>query len=215
MLKTTLPIAIITAAALTACGREEPMAAPPPPPPSNTGSQAATPNTQPAQPAAQPAGEDSHAGHVSVAELMWTQAETWVAVEPSSNMRAAVFNVPGGDGPDGEIVFFYFGPGQGGSVEANVQRWNGMVTDENGQPVEATIDQATINNIPVTTIDMVGTYAAGQPMGEKTPMPDWGFRGLIAEGPQGAVFIRFTGPNALVEANAQAWTAFTNSTNLH
>ena len=46
-------------------------------------------------------------------------------------MRVAQYGLPG---PAGEATLgiFFFGPGQGGSVEANIERWFGQFKQEDG-----------------------------------------------------------------------------------
>lgn len=131
---------------------------------------------------------------VTVAGLQW-----WVPTEwergPGSAMRAAEFTVPGGSG-GGSLVFFYFGEaGQGGTVDANIERWRTMVLDPNGGNAEPVVDRGRkIAGYPVTTVEMDGTYMDGPPAGQKVARPDWSFRGVIVEGPKGNVFIRLTAP---------------------
>ena len=62
-----------------------------------------------------------------VSEQTFSKPAKWVEQKTASSMRAAQFGVLGKGGkPVGECVFFYFGPGQGGGVQANVQRWLGQ-----------------------------------------------------------------------------------------
>src|SRR4051812_40603218 len=74
---------------------------------------AATPLIAPA-PAGSAAQEPLH--------ITWVDPPAFKRVPPSNPMRKASFIVPRapGDAEDGELTVFYFGPGQGGSVDANV-----------------------------------------------------------------------------------------------
>src|SRR3990172_1264610 len=58
------------------------------------------------------AGETQDLGGIRV-----TVPDTWVVETPSSQMRKAQYRLsaPEGGSGDGELVVFYFGPGQGGS----------------------------------------------------------------------------------------------------
>ncbi len=120
-------------------------------------------------------------------------------------MRAATYTVPaaGGDREDGECAVFYFGPGQGGSVEANVQRWISQF-ETKAKPQTA---KKTINGLAVTTIDLSGTYlaSAGPMSPAKTSKPGYRLLGGIVEAPQGPVFFKFTGPAKTVAANQAAF----------
>jgi hypothetical protein len=121
-------------------------------------------------------------------------------------MRAATYRVPAtaGDTEDGECAVFFFGPGQGGGVEANIERWIGQFEQPDGKPSgeRAKRQKETINGLAVTTIDLTGTYAGGGPMMGGAGQKKTGYRllGAIVDGPQGAVFFKFTGPTATVAA---------------
>jgi hypothetical protein len=121
-------------------------------------------------------------------------------------MRAATYRVPAtsGDKEDGECAVFFFGPGQGGGVEANIERWIGQFEQPDGKPSgeRAKRQKEMINGLSVTTIDLSGTYAGGGPMMGGAGQKKAGYRllGAIVEGPQAAIFFKLTGPAASVEA---------------
>ena len=58
----------------------------------------------------------------------------WVSKPPASAMRVAEFTLPRAtkDGEDAELAIFFFG-GQGGSVQANIDRWIGQMTQPDGR----------------------------------------------------------------------------------
>jgi hypothetical protein len=126
-------------------------------------------------------------------------------------MRAATYAVPAvaGDKEDGECAVFYFGPGQGGGVEANIQRWISQL-ETTAKPQTA---KKTVAGLPVTTIDLSGTYlaSAGPMSPTKTSKPGYRLLGGIVEGPQGAVFFKFTGPVKTVAANQAAFDKLLSS----
>ena len=121
-------------------------------------------------------------------------------------MRAATYSVPSasGDQEGGECAVFFFGPGQGGAVQANIDRWIGQFEQPDGKPSSerATQRRETINAIPVTTIDLSGTFLGGGPgMGSAAPKkPGYRLLGAIVEGPEGVVFFKMTGPVRTVGA---------------
>src|SRR5258708_13344306 len=56
--------------------------------------------------------------------IRWTVPPRWAEQAPRS-MRVATYTVPAPPGGEtGECAVFAFGPGQGGTVDANVQRWS-------------------------------------------------------------------------------------------
>ena len=137
--------------------------------------------------------------------VKWTAPKHWV-LGPEKPMRAATYRVPaaGADKEDGECAVFFFGPGQGGGVEANIERWIGQFEQPDGKPSgeRAKRQKEMINGLAVTTIDLSGTYAGGGPMMGAAGQKKTGYRllGAIVDGPQGAVFFKLTGPAATVAA---------------
>lgn len=142
----------------------------------------------------------------TVAGLEFRAPTTWEKVEPSNRMQAAVFRIPAPEGvdtggPEARVVFFTFGPGQGGDAASNINRWKQMVVDSGGQPVEPKVVARTAAGQKVTTVEMEGTFKDGLPGGPTTDRPGFAFRGAIIDNPQaGNVFIRFTGPAEVVKA---------------
>ncbi len=138
----------------------------------------------------------------SVAGLIWEVPANW-RVERQRQMRVATYSTPSAeeDQDMGEVAIFYFGPGEGGSVEANVQRWYGQFEHPDLTPQEAQSQESMIiNDIPVTIVRTSGTYtaAAGPMAPQQDVRPGYKLIGAIAEGPQGAVFFKFTGPKTTV-----------------
>ncbi len=119
-------------------------------------------------------------------------------------MRLATYTISpaAGDIDPAECGVYYFGQGQGGSVEANMTRWIGQVQSKEA----AKQGQRTVHGLKVTTVDVSGAYAGmGGPMAKagEPPKPNYRLLGAIVEGPQGSVFFKFTGP-AKTMAQSQA-----------
>ena len=133
--------------------------------------------------------------------LTWAVPKTWVP-GPSSAMRLATYFLPAsaGDAERPELAVFWFGPGKGGSVDANVERWFSQFAFSPGDP-KPTRSLTRIGALPVTLVRATGTYSSGTGMGA-APAAKSGFalRGAIAEGPNGAVFFKLTGPRRSVTA---------------
>src|SRR5215472_3769813 len=89
----------------------------------------------------------------SAAGLKWTAPAGWKN-EGSRPMRAATYSVPAaaGDQDPAECVVYFFGAGQGGSIEANIERWKGQFLQD-GHPANAQIGKKTIHGLPVTSIE--------------------------------------------------------------
>ena len=132
--------------------------------------------------------------------ISFKEPNGWQTQKPSSSMRKAQFAIKGKDGKSAEVVFFYFGPGAAGGVNANVQRWLGQFKEPADQ-LKAKIANESINGTKVTYVTAVGTFMKGPPFGgNKVPVPNSGLLGAIVEGKQGAVFIKATGPKAIVKS---------------
>jgi hypothetical protein len=138
----------------------------------------------------------------SAGGLQWTAPSGWKAGPPQM-MRAATYAVTAaaGDTAAAECAVYFFGAGQGGSVEANLERWKGQFTNA-GKPAVATVARRTTHGIPMTTIDVSGEYSGlGGPLAASKSVPGYRLLGAILEGPGGNVFIKFTGPAKTVAAN--------------
>lgn len=128
----------------------------------------------------------------------------WVRVPAPSDMRAAQYRVPGADGADAELVLFFFGRGQGGSADANLERWYAQFTQPDGRASRdaAVVTKRTVGALKVTSVDLAGTYSP-TPMRVGSPADSQeGARMLAAviEGEGGPWFLRLVGPAATVGA---------------
>ncbi len=135
----------------------------------------------------------------SGAGIRWTAPSNWKS-EGERPMRLATYQVP----EDGECAVYYFGQGQGGSVEANIDRWKGQFQGSQDAPK---VEKRTIHGLKVTTLDVSGAYTGmGGPRAPHGP-PKQGYRllGAIVEGPQGSVFFKFAGPSKTVAQNQAAF----------
>jgi len=130
-------------------------------------------------------------------------------------MRAATYRVSPaeGDPEGGECVVYFFGAGQGGSVQANLDRWNGQVTGTDGKPAAAKIQKRTVHGLAVTTIDVSGEYSGmGGPMAAtRTSKSHYRLLGAIIENPGGNVFLKFTGPARTIAANERNFAQLLDS----
>jgi hypothetical protein len=142
----------------------------------------------------------------SAAGLKWDAPKGWVS-KGSAPMRAATYTVQ-----DAECVVYFFGAGQGGSADANIARWKSQFT-ANGRPAPAKVDKKTVHGLPVTQIDVAGTYTAtgGAAMTQQAPVPDARMLAAVIEGPGGSIFLKFTGPLKTVSANQEKFSQLVNS----
>jgi hypothetical protein len=141
-----------------------------------------------------------------VGAFKFTRPADWSWVAVNSPMRKAQLKVPGAE-PGGEVTFFHFGPG-GGDAQANVQRWFRQFQSTEG--AERT-EEMTFGKTKVTLATTEGTFSSGMPGGPTTPMTNFALLGAILDHPEGLVFVKFTGPAALVKASRDKFIDFVKS----
>lgn len=141
-----------------------------------------------------------------VSSLSFHRPAKWKSVEVRSQMRKAQLEVPNPAGESGEVVFFHFGPNNGGGTQANVERWFRQFQGSKEQ-IKARTEEAKAGAAKVTYVFAEGTYLSGMPGGPQTPKPDFALAGAIIEDPAGAVFAKYTGPKSLVQATMAEFRA--------
>ena len=169
-------------------------------------------------------------GPVRAAETVRTQAAglrfahpaDWVRVPAPSDMRAAQFRVPkaAGDSEDGEAVLFFFGKGQGGSAQDNLDRWYAQMTQPDGKASKdaGVVTIKTVRGLKVTALDLPGTYKPMPAMGhggDAAPQPGSRLLAAVVEGEGGPWFFRVIGPDATVKANKPAFDTLLESLEAH
>lgn len=131
----------------------------------------------------------------------------WQSQPPSSNMRVAQAVIPG-PGGSGDLAVFYFGPGGGGSVDANIERWIGQMESAD-HPKPETFEA---NGYRVTWIDVRGTLKPStMGTGPSSAQPDSRLFGAVVEGPGGPWFFKATGPEATMTPARDAFVAMLKS----
>lgn len=137
--------------------------------------------------------------------MTWTVPKGWLT-ELGAPMRVATYIVPGAaPDDDAECAVFYFGRGAGGGVEMNLQRWQ----DEFESMERHDLKQRTVSGVDVARLSVTGTFSGHTMRTDAAagPHPHWGLLGAIAQGPQGDVFFKLTGPAATVDAAAGKFDA--------
>ncbi|HRC85816.1 MAG TPA: hypothetical protein PK413_09430, partial [Thermoanaerobaculia bacterium] len=102
----------------------------------------------------------------------------------------------------------FFGPGGGGSVEANFERWAGQVEGA-GAP---TRDSFEANGLKVSWIEVIGTVKPSQTgMGPATEQPGSRLLGAVVEGPGGPWFFKAVGPDTTLAVERENFFALLKS----
>src|ERR1041384_2371995 len=149
--------------------------------------------------------------------LKFTVPPGWVEEERTSDMRVAQYKLPRaeGDTENGSVVLYYFGPGQGGSTAANIERWVGQMKQSDGGSLKtvAKEDRFEVNALKVTTVDVAGTYVAETMPGSGTFENKPGYRLLAAvvETPNGPYFLKLIGPEKTVARWNESFLSFLKS----
>jgi hypothetical protein len=153
-----------------------------------------------------PAAHPAPAAAANAVEITWTDPPGWERVKPSSPMRKASYRIPkaAGDTEDAELAVFYFGPGQGGGIDANVERWVKQFSGIKPDDVKRGDRQA--NGLRQHTVEIErGTFASGMPGAPAGAKENYGLLAGIVEAPTGSYFFKMTGPQKTVRGARDAF----------
>jgi hypothetical protein len=138
---------------------------------------------------------------VNVESFTFTVPDGWRSVTPASPMRKAQLEIA--RGPEkAEVSFFHFGADQGGTADDNVARWYAQFP---GSDKNRVTEHVQIGSVKITFAMTEGTFSSGMPGGPTTPMEGYALCGAILESATGNVFVKMTGPNAVVKASTEAF----------
>lgn len=171
-------------------------------------------NSSPAAPQSTPAQPSSRAPSSATGpgDLRLRPPSGWSTEPVTSSMRVAQYKLPRADGDpeDASLVVYYFGQGQGGSVDANLERWAGQM----GQTMEkAHKETLSVNTLAVTLLDVSGTYTGDMAPGSGTGQnkPNSRMRAAVIETPKGPYFLKLVGPLKTVGRWEQEFMSFVKS----
>lgn len=141
---------------------------------------------------------------VAAGALNFETSGTWKSVPPKSRMLEYEIKVPHApdDKRDGRLTIM----GAGGSIEANIARWEGQFSQADGSATEAKVTELMVEDMEVTMVDISGTYieTMGGPFsgGKKIENADYRVLAAIIETPSnGNYFVKLIGPKATITAN--------------
>ncbi len=144
-------------------------------------------------------------------QVAWQVPEGWRSEKPKSAMRKATYGVPHvkGDKEDAEVAVFYFGPGQGGTIDANAQRWIGQFASVKDGDSKRSDREA--NGMHQHLVEVIkGAYGSGMP-GDTGAKEGYGMVAAIVETPSGSYFFKMIGPSETVQASRAALLALLDS----
>lgn len=143
--------------------------------------------------------------------LKSTAPASWKSEKPTGMNRVYQFTIPKAEDEkfDTTLLIFQF-PGGAGGVEANINRWKGMMKPAEGTKAEDAYktSELKVGDAKVTLFEASGTYMfKARPMdAEAEARPEHKFIGVIFEGPKGnTYFMRMAGPKKTMDANRKAF----------
>lgn len=121
-------------------------------------------------------------------------------------MRRAQYRLPAlaPGTQDGECALFHF-PGQGGSVQANLDRWYGQFEQPDGGSTarRARLESFEASGLPVTLVQVSGTYVASTgPRSGGDPKAGYAMVAGVVETTVGPWFLKCVGPEETIRAAA-------------
>ena len=150
-------------------------------------------------------------------ELRFKAPDGWTNEKASSTMRVAQYKLPKaeGDKEDASLVLYYFGASQGGTPQANIDRWIGQIQQPDGSDSKskARTETVTVNGLKVTTVDVAGTYTAEMAPGSQTFHNDdnYRLRAAVIETPKGNYFVKLAGPAKTIARWDQSYNDYLKS----
>jgi hypothetical protein len=145
---------------------------------------------------------------IKAGDLNLTVPDTWHKEPVATNFRKAQMKVPkaAGDTEDGDFVVYYL-EGGGGAVNDNVQRWVRSF-QQTGRKMKVTSGKSPQGEY--VFVDLQGTW--NKPIGpmvqQRTKeMPNSRALSVILTTKEGNYYLRLTGPEKTVSANADAFRA--------
>ena len=150
-------------------------------------------------------------------DLHFKAPDAWVTEKPTSTMRVAQYKLPKaeGDAEDASLVLYYFGAAQGGTTQANIDRWIGQMQQPDGSASKdkAKTDNLTVNGLKVSTVDVIGTYTAEMSpgSGDRHNNADYRLRAAVIETPKGNYFAKLIGPAKTIARWDQAFVDYLKS----
>jgi hypothetical protein len=140
-------------------------------------------------------------GPIKIGAFSFVVPDGWRQVTPSSPMRKAQLEVARGPAK-AEVTFFLFGKEDGGTAADNVARWYAQFPGSDDKHIT---EHAQSGPVKITFAMTEGTFSSGMPGGPTTPMTGYALCGAILEGAEGNVFVKMTGPEAVVKASTDAF----------
>jgi hypothetical protein len=143
-------------------------------------------------------GADEPKQTVDARGLTFEAPKAWKSSPPATQMRRAELKVDPMEGDDypAELIVFAF-PGGAGSVEANIDRWQKLFKDGDGNPPRIETRKVKGKNVDVVRAETHGEYHPAQFPGRPADpvRKDARLLGAIVVTEEVSYFIRMVGPD--------------------
>ncbi len=119
----------------------------------------------------------------------------WVSETPASSMRLAQYAIPAAHGGEGASLAVF--AGNMGSVDDNVSRWIGQVSQPDGSDSASKArrwEAASEGGLAATFVDVSGTFSGGMGMGGEGAVADYRVLGAIVNTGSTFLYLKLTGP---------------------
>jgi hypothetical protein len=140
---------------------------------------------------------------LEVAGFRAPKPASWVWTKPSMQFRTLQYTVAGEEDSTkaAELIVSVFVAGDGGPLDANIERWRGQFR-KNNEPVEAKRSAREVGPLKVEFVELEGDFMA---MGAPAPKTNTLQLAAIVQAEGRNVFFRLVGPKETVEANREAF----------
>lgn len=129
-----------------------------------------------------------------IGSVRFDRPEGWTYSRPADGIRVAQLEKKSA-GASLVITFTRFPPGSGGTVQANVDRWQAQFLSQDS-PAEVQTPAGTA--APLTLVKLNGTMKGGVPGGPPKDTANTLLLGAILEAPDGLVVVKLSGPKSSV-----------------
>jgi hypothetical protein len=136
--------------------------------------------------------------------------ESWKSIQPKSAMRKAQIQIAAsaGDKEGGDLSLYIF-PGGAGGVDANVERWRGQFTDDEGDTPPVETARVKSKNAEVTRVEVGGTFK--DPFAPGGPKEGFRLLGAIVQNDERGYYFKLVGPDKTVKAAEKDFDAMIES----
>ena len=137
-----------------------------------------------------------------IGSVRFDRPEGWTYSRPTDGVRAAQLEKKSAGTPL-VITFTRFPLGSGGTVQANVERWQAQFLSLDSPPeVQTPAGTAT----PLTLVKLSGTMKGGVPGGPPKDTANTFLLGAILEAPDGLVIVKLSGAKSSVAREEKAFS---------